>query len=240
MQVLDGTRARSDSVGIPTRDHTSMKKFGVIALCLGVLAILASPRTADAGSRNSGHHGHSFQSRRHSAPGHHHRSFPRHDFRHHGLRHHGFGHHRFFPHHSFAFGGVVAAPIVVYSAPPVFYAPPPVYSSATVYAPPVAYSPSPYSQPSPPMPRVVEYSTGRYELRGDGIRTPYVWVWIPNPPPAPPPPPSSTDPSSSDVSPRRRTPAYRWIDSQGVVHWTDRLDAVPRPYRDKAKASDPS
>ena len=90
------------------------------------------------------------------------------------------------------------------------------------------------------MPRVVEYSTGRYELRGNGTTTPYVWVWIPNPPPAPPPPPSSTDPSSSDDPPRRRTPAYRWVDSQGVVHWTDRLDAVPRPYREKAKASGPS
>lgn len=210
-----------------------MKK---IAVCLGLLAILAWPRTADAGSRTSGHHGHSFQSRRHSMPTHHH-SFPKHHFGHHGFRHHGFGHHGFFPRHSFAFGAVVSAPIVIYSAPPVFYAPPPIYSSAAVYAPPVAYSAPAYNQAPPPMPRVVEYSTGRYELRGDGIATPYVWVWIPNPPPAPPvapPPPSSSEPSSSDVSPRRRAHAYRWVDEQGVVHWTDRLDAVPRAYRDKA------
>jgi hypothetical protein len=28
--------------------------------------------------------------------------------------------------------------------------------------------------------RVVHYPHGRYELRGDGVSVPYVWVWIPN------------------------------------------------------------
>jgi len=39
--------------------------------------------------------------------------------------------------------------------------------------------------------RVVNYQTGRYELYGDGVSTPYYWVWIPAGAtlPAPPPPP---------------------------------------------------
>jgi hypothetical protein len=39
--------------------------------------------------------------------------------------------------------------------------------------------------------RVVTYPEGRYELRGDGVATPYYWVWIPRgaTPPSPPPPP---------------------------------------------------
>jgi hypothetical protein len=39
--------------------------------------------------------------------------------------------------------------------------------------------------------RVINYSTGRYELYGDGVSTPYYWVWIPagSTLPAPPPPP---------------------------------------------------
>jgi hypothetical protein len=42
-----------------------------------------------------------------------------------------------------------------------------------------------------PSERVVTYPDGRYELHGDGARTPYYWVWIPagnvtTPPPPPP------------------------------------------------------
>ena len=42
-----------------------------------------------------------------------------------------------------------------------------------------------------PSDRVVTYPDGRYELHGDGARTPYYWVWIPaanvtTPPPPPP------------------------------------------------------
>ncbi|OGK88643.1 MAG: hypothetical protein A2X51_15115 [Candidatus Rokubacteria bacterium GWC2_70_24] len=49
-------------------------------------------------------------------------------------------------------------------------------------------------QPAPPpaYPTVVQYPHGRYELRGDGVRYAYQWVWIPSappPPPAAPPPP---------------------------------------------------
>jgi hypothetical protein len=81
------------------------------------------------------------------------------------------------------------------------------------------------------MPDIIEYQNGRYELRGDGINTPYKWVWIPNPPPGPPadaaPPPG----------PARRTTLYRWTDKDGAVHWTDRLDAVPEAYRSKVTKS---
>jgi len=33
---------------------------------------------------------------------------------------------------------------------------------------------------------------------------------------------------------------YRWIDEQGVVHWTNRLDSVPEQYRSRAKQTTPS
>ena len=46
-------------------------------------------------------------------------------------------------------------------------------------------------------PTVIYYAHGRYELRGDGIQTPYQWVWIPNPPPPPPPPAAPPAPPSS-------------------------------------------
>jgi hypothetical protein len=66
---------------------------------------------------------------------------------------------------------------VAYSAPPAY-----AYSAQTVFVqPPPAYS------------RVVQYPHGRYVLYGDGVRSPYQWVWIPSPPPppaAPPVPPS--------------------------------------------------
>ena len=44
---------------------------------------------------------------------------------------------------------------------------------------------------SPAGQRVVNYPSGRYELYGDGMNTPYYWVWIPagSMLPAPPPPP---------------------------------------------------
>jgi hypothetical protein len=67
---------------------------------------------------------------------------------------------------------VVAAPLVV-RAPAVVYAPP----SVAYFTP-------------PPTSTVIQYPHGRYELRGDGVTTPYMWVWIPNPPPPPPAPPA--------------------------------------------------
>jgi hypothetical protein len=57
-----------------------------------------------------------------------------------------------------------------------------------VYGPPPAGTTAPAA--APPSGTVVQYSHGRYELRGDGVAVPYAWVWIPNLPPPPPPPPA--------------------------------------------------
>jgi hypothetical protein len=48
-----------------------------------------------------------------------------------------------------------------------------------------------YTQPSttsvaPEVQREVVYPHGRYVLQGDGVNSPYQWVWIPNPPSEPP------------------------------------------------------
>ncbi|MBI1734676.1 MAG: hypothetical protein HYR51_05820 [Candidatus Rokubacteria bacterium] len=160
-----------------------------------------------------------------------------------GFRGHGhFGRGRHFHGFRHFTGVIVLAPPVVYSAPAVGYASPP----PVVYAPPVYYSAPMYVPPPapapPPAPRVVEYATGRYELRGDGVTTPYTWVWIPNPPPPPPPPPPAAPPveaPGSGAAPPRvgNTQLYRWVDSDGVAHWTDRLDAVPERHRRDAKRS---
>jgi hypothetical protein len=82
-----------------------------------------------------------------------------------------------------------ASPPPAYAAPA--YAPPPPAYAAPAYAPPppayasrtVALQPPPASHST-----TVQYPHGRYELRGDGVRTAYQWVWIPNAPPPPPPP----------------------------------------------------
>ena len=123
-------------------------------------------------------------------------------------------------------------PFVTFYSPPsvVYYAPAPVY-----YVPPVVYQPPPVYYPAPAMPRVFEYPTGRYELRGDGVTTPYEWAWIPNPPSAPPPPvePPSVAPPSAPVppAPSGSRDAFRWTDDNGVTTWTDRLDSIPERYR---------
>jgi len=100
-----------------------------------------------------------------------------------------------------AFAGIVAAataPPVVYAAPwayPGNYVPVASYRPAYYhagYSPPRYYYPAAYPAAyvaAPPAawtgPRVVQYAHGRYELRGDGARAPYVWVWIPTGPPVP-------------------------------------------------------
>jgi hypothetical protein len=157
----------------------------------------------------------------------------------------------FFP---FGVGVVAAAPYYPYY-PPDYYPP---YYQPSYYDPPVSYSaPAAYygAQPSgtvavapappqsPPAPTVVEFATGRYELRGDGVNTPYTWVWIPNAPTAPPAAPSAppVDPSSgSSQAPPRAGRLYRWTDAQGVIYWTDRLDAVPEQYRSRVKSASAS
>jgi hypothetical protein len=92
-------------------------------------------------------------------------------------------------------------------------------------------APAPAAPPPPappPMPTVVEYSTGRYELRGDGATTPHVWVWVPNPPPEPPPPAPEGPPAGS-TAPASPTKVYRWTDEDGTMFWTNRLDTIRAP-----------
>jgi hypothetical protein len=97
------------------------------------------------------------------------------------------------------------------------------------------------------MPSVIQYPTGRWELRGDGLTAPYRWVWIPNPPSAPPSsvppagePVAPTPPVSSRPEPPGNTRIYRWTDGQGVLHLTDRLETIPERYRSQARAGRPS
>lgn len=84
-----------------------------------------------------------------------------------------------------AYGRPVYVASPVYAAP--IYVERPIYYQQ-VYVPPAA------STQAPPYATVVQYPHGRYELRGDGIQTPYQWVWIPNPPPPPPPPAAAPAP----------------------------------------------
>lgn len=163
---------------------------------------------------------------------------------------------------SFPFAVVAGAPAVIYVAPAYnsAYYPPAYYDPAVSYSAPMSYSPPvSYTAPSgtvslaaDPTQNVVQFSTGRYELRGDGVSTPFTWAWIPNPPTSPPPAAPTALPAAPAASPTRepgsgssQSPArvghlYRWIDEQDVVHWTDRLDAVPKQYRSRVKQTSPS
>jgi hypothetical protein len=109
-----------------------------------------------------------------------------------------------------------AASQTAHDPPPLLYTP-----TAVRAIPPV---------PSPPMPEVVEFSTGRYHLRDDGSGTAYSWVWIPNPPTAPP-----ADAQSPAPAQPPHTRLYRWTDDQGVVHLTNLWDEVPPQYRQQVK-----
>jgi hypothetical protein len=111
---------------------------------------------------------------------------------------------------------------VVYGAPPVAYAVPAYVDLPVADVVPPAVPPVPAAPPPPPRRDVVDYSDGRYELRGDGITVPYRWAWIPNPPP----PPTARGPEVT---------LYAWTDEQGTLHVTDRLDKVPERHRAQAK-----
>jgi hypothetical protein len=138
-----------------------------------------------------------------------------------GPSHSSFSRSRF--HSRFISGGV---PIVFAAPHAVLSAVPPGYIDPLVALPPPAstIAAAPPPPPPPPEPDVVHYSAGRYELRGDGLTTPYRWVWIPNPPP---PPKSAGD--------TRDAPLYGWVDADGVMHVTDRLGTIPPQYREQAK-----
>src|SRR5437667_8077660 len=122
------------------------------------------------------------------------------------------------------------------SVPPVLGEPFPVYDAPMYPAPTYMVAPTP-----PPMRRVIDYPEGRYELQGDGVTSPYVWVWVPNPPsapPSPPPPPvappAPQEPPLTQTGPRTPNVIYQWVDDQGVVHWTDDRQRVPERFRSKA------
>jgi hypothetical protein len=166
--------------------------------------------------------------------------------------HSNFGHHHNFHRHPGS-RFIVVAPFVpfgytsafvdpspvVYAAPPPMYYPPPAsyYGPPPAYAapPPPAYAP-PAAQPQlqqdvEPIQREVVFPTGRYVLRGDGVNTPYTWVWIPNPPKAPPGGAAPSDPRSRDTD----RGVYAWTDGNGVTTWTDRLSQVPPELRATAR-----
>jgi hypothetical protein len=156
--------------------------------------------------------------------------------------------HQRFHHRPFGSRVVVVAPFVPFgfysaatvSSPPSFYDPPPpaMYPASTAYGPTPAYAapPAPMSPPPQlqqdldPQQREVVFPTGRYVLRGDGITTPYTWVWIPNPPTAPP---GGAQPDSGARDGERAI--YAWTDGNGVTTWTDRLSRVPPEYRASAR-----
>ena len=174
------------------------------------------------------HHGRSAR----VSPGHFSRQFPRHTF---------------FP--SVPSTAFLYAPPALYgpsvdTSSPVVSVSPIIYASPTVYVSPLIVSsePAPVAAPpptAPALPSVVEHPTGRYELRGDGVATPYVWVWIPNPPLAPPaePPPSPEEPPAGSAPSASRTKTYQWTDEEGTTFWTNRLEKVPERYRSRAQGS---
>jgi len=171
-------------------------------------------------------------------------------------------HHRFFPRpfahrpffRRFDSFGVFGYPLVGcgygygYASPPEYASPGAYGSPAAIYnvnnpaveiynnVPPAGYPPPEGGAVSvpPAAPSVIEYATGRYELRGDGMTAPYTWVWIPNPPPGPPGAPPMGGQASGEPS-SRHGQIYRWTDDQGVMHMTDRWGAVPEQYRGQAK-----
>jgi hypothetical protein len=142
-----------------------------------------------------------------------------------------------FPSSSFLYGSEPAAA----TSSPVINVAPVIQVSPTVYVatPAVSAERAPVEVAAvawPPAPTVVEYATGRYELRGDGMATPYTWVWIPNPPAAPPP--SLAEPPGDSSLPEHRGSTYRWTNDEGTTFWTNRPDRIPERFRSRAQVTD--
>ena len=117
-------------------------------------------------------------------------------------------------------------------------------STTVVYASPAPVAPAAgpvLTASAMPTPTLLDHPGGWYQLRGDGVTTPYSWVWIPKPPVAPaaaePPQGSEAPVRSADSSARDRGPAYHWTDDGGVTTFTNRLERVPKRFRDQAAAS---
>jgi hypothetical protein len=144
---------------------------------------------------------------------------------------------------------ILYAPAALYeppvdASPPAVSVSPVIYLSPTVYVSPSVVSPQPApaaAAPAARSPSVVEHPTGRYELRGDGVATPYTWVWIPNPPPAPPaaPPSSPDEPRAGPAASATRSRIYRWTDDEGTTFWTNRVESIPEPHRSRAQKPGP-
>src|SRR5262249_9635197 len=155
-----------------------------------------------------------------------------------------------FPRHNFLPrfpGPALSYPTALYS-PPVDTAPSVVKVAPVINVSPTVYVAAPSASPAPvqvaaavpvaaSQPSVVEYPTGRYELRGDGMGSAYTWVWIPNPPAAPPSAPPREDPSPSATASEGRSQTYRWTDESGTTFWTNRLEKVPERYRSRTQGS---
>jgi hypothetical protein len=126
---------------------------------------------------------------------------------------------------AYGYGYGYGYPAYAYSAP--------TYAVSESVPPPPMYYPSSSSYATPPMQGVIEFSSGKYVLQGDGST--YRWVWIPNPPPAPP----AAAPSAAAAAPEpvRSLDFYRWTDAEGVTHFTDRLEQVPDADRSKVTKS---
>lgn len=145
-----------------------------------------------------------------------------------------------------SFGSAAFVPSIVGVPSFADYAPSNVYIPSDAYAPAApAYAPAPPPVAAPPpLPTVVDYPTGRFELRGDGMTVPYAWIWIPKAPPPPPEPPAppvaSQPPSPSATGPEVRPSAepgeaFKWTDEQGVTHWTNKPNKIPQRYRSQAQ-----
>ena len=206
-------------IGAPDRETPIeiRRALAVPLVGLGVTIALALPSVAHAGRGLHPHGGvGGFVGPRAPRPfGHHHHFFPR----------------PFFVPSPFFPVVVVSPPAVVYAEPPVVYQPyqpPMVYPSAAATA-----VPPPAPPPPPAIPSVIEYPHGWYELRGDGVSTPYIWVWVPKPPPPPPAPPAPPTLAPPEAAPGRSSArkVFHWTDAAGVTHWTDQQDTVPPPYR---------
>jgi hypothetical protein len=92
-----------------------------------------------------------------------------------------------------AFTSLVALPVVAAAAVAPYaypygypYAPYSYPYSYSAYPAPAYYAAPPsYAPAAPAVQREVVYPHGRHVLYGDGVRTAYQWVWVPNPPPPP-------------------------------------------------------
>jgi hypothetical protein len=142
----------------------AMRKIFAVVLMAGLVGTAAI--AADAGGRHGGGRHGGFHRGGFHHGGHHHGGF------HHGGFHHGGHHHGGRAFVGFGFYGGFPAYGYPYYGYPYYYYPPGVVYSAS----PVVYTaPAPAA---PPIQREVVYPHGKYVLEGDGVNTPYRWVWV--------------------------------------------------------------